>query len=89
MMRYRVMIITIKFLAKYLCGLCLTTTPQVYQLGMKNDMKRRVNKPREESDAHRWNVEAAREQIYEHGAAVDGSTVQGILGEGSYVPIRV
>ncbi|KAK7041857.1 hypothetical protein VNI00_008814 [Paramarasmius palmivorus] len=84
----KVMIITIKFLAKYLCGLCLTTTPQVYQLGMKNDMKRRVNKPREESDAHRWNVEAAREQIYEHGAAVDGSTVQGILGEGSYVPIR-
>jgi hypothetical protein len=58
-------------------------------MGMALDMRRRVTRERTDELRRRQRVDEARKLIFQLGAPVDGSRVQTILNEESYVPVRV
>jgi hypothetical protein len=84
----RVLIASIKNLAKYLCPRCLTPKYQVGDLGTKNDHKR--HKQDRVDDTHHQNkVARARRGIFSKGYKITGKKVEGILGDQSLAPIKV
>jgi hypothetical protein len=86
---YRMLIAALRSKGKCLCPHCFIKAPQVSDLGTKVDMKRRTNNIREDTD-RRWNlVELARKLIFQLGRVVNGSSVDGLLKPGSWVPVQV
>jgi len=68
------------------CPRCLTPKNSFNLLGLLKDMKSQVTRLRVYSVT---NIVRAREYIYKWGNTVDGTKVQEMLGEGSWVPILV
>jgi hypothetical protein len=68
------------------CPRCLTPKRMFTSLGLLKDMKSRINNLRIYVET---NVVKAREYIYRSGHTVDGTKVEDVLGEGSWVPVLV
>jgi len=83
------LVLCLKQLSKHLCGLCLTTKHQVYQLGTVFDMKRHKTKAREDSDDILDKIMRARRLIFEAGYSCDSDCVNDILAGESLLPIQV
>lgn len=85
----RVLLASIKSMAKFLCPRCLVTKEQAQEMGTVNDMKRRIKKAR--VDTERWQswIERVRRWIYEDGNMADGKAVNDVLNSESLSPTRV
>ncbi|KAI0059027.1 hypothetical protein BV25DRAFT_1918740 [Artomyces pyxidatus] len=83
----KVLLATIKFLAKCPCPRCLVEKDKISQMGTKADMKTRSKKLRVDNLPRRFEVESARRLIFEEGVPVDSDRIKDIL-KGSGVPTR-
>ncbi|KAG2060721.1 hypothetical protein BDR06DRAFT_986857 [Suillus hirtellus] len=79
-----VLIATIKDMGSCPCPHCLTPKNVFTSLGLRKDMKSRLQNLRVYITT---NVVRAREYIYQWGNTVDGTKVEEMLGEGSWVPV--
>jgi hypothetical protein len=82
----RALIATIKDMGACPCPRCLTPKRVFSSLGLLKDMKSRINNLRIYVET---NVVKARQYIYQLGHTVDGTKVEDLLGEGSWVPVAV
>ncbi|KAF7317494.1 hypothetical protein MKEN_00835800 [Mycena kentingensis (nom. inval.)] len=83
----KILLATIKFLAKYPCPRCLILKAQIPETGTVHDLARRA-KIRVDQETWRGDVDRARVRIFEHNNAVEGDVVEGILGVHSWVPVK-
>jgi hypothetical protein len=83
---FRVLIATIKDMGSCPCPRCLTPKSMFTSLGLRQDMKSRLENLRVYVTT---NITRAREYIYRWGNTVDGIKVEEMLGEGSWVPVMV
>ncbi|ESK84010.1 ubiquitin and ribosomal protein s27a [Moniliophthora roreri MCA 2997] len=84
----KMMLMTMKYLSKYLCLLCLTKKCEVYQLGLKQDMTCRETKQRHDSEDLRKRVDESTHLVYKRGWGVDSEAVNNKLKLGSYLRIQ-
>ena len=77
-----------KHLGRCLCPRCLIEKKYVSELGTLNDQRRR-KRLRVDSEHMRACVERACKLIFEKGRLVNGTAVQGVLGDQSLTPTRV
>jgi len=85
---YRVLLATIRQLAKCPCPHCLIEQHRINGLGTRVDDQRR-NHLRTDTEQCRHRVETSRFWIYEKGKGVKSQRVEDLLHEKSYTPTRV
>ncbi|EIW80602.1 hypothetical protein CONPUDRAFT_56708 [Coniophora puteana RWD-64-598 SS2] len=83
----KVLLCTIKFLAKFPCPRCLTPKFRVGEMGMRLDMLRRA-KARIDSAERQDLVQRARVRIFKNGRSVNSKRVMSLLDYHSYVPVK-
>ncbi|KAG9086349.1 hypothetical protein FS749_003695 [Ceratobasidium sp. UAMH 11750] len=81
----KVLLATIRNGGACLCPRCFVQKTSASQMGTPTDMHTR-KKRRIDNDKRRDKVERARQLIYDHGKAIQGKDVEGILKAESYVP---
>ena len=89
LIRYRVIVSSIRDLGGCPCPRCLIPMSRVYRMGMVQDMKERKTLARVDDEIRRRKVELARDIIYNKNYAVDNANVEAILKPESLVPTAV
>jgi hypothetical protein len=84
----RVLLATIRSLAKCACMRCTCPKEHFWLLGTKQDQQRRA-KERVDTPHRRGMIEKVRDWIYRLGAAVAGSKIDALLMDHSWVPTMV
>lgn len=85
----RILLASIKFLGQCPCPRCLVKKVDIPKMGTKPDLRRRDRSQRIDDNSRRHNVAKARSLIFEKGAPVSGTWVNGLLNDESLVPTRV
>lgn len=89
LVRYRVLVASIRDKGRCPCPRCLIPLEQVEKLGTVQDMKQRKSLARADNQAKRLKVADAREYIYDKNFAVDSDYVEDLLKNESLVPTDV
>lgn len=91
LIKFRVLLATIKYLGGCPCPRCLITKAQIPEMGTKYDMRRRHDPSniRVDDSWLRRKIEMTRKWIFELGYLVHGTAVEAILKPHSLVPTRV
>ena len=84
----RVLLATIRSLAKCPCPRCFVEKDKIPRLGLKVD-KRTRERERVDDHPRRKNVELTRTWIFERGYRLNSVYVDRVLGPKSYIPTRV
>jgi hypothetical protein len=84
----RVLLASIRFLARCPCPRCLIEKSQIHELGTTRDQQRR-KRTRIDSHLRQQKVEMARGWIFEKGYGVRNAAVERVLAPESLVPTRV
>ena len=85
----RCLIACLKFLGRCACPDCLSEKDQYWKMGTKNDMTRRVKRPRVDDRESRRRLRSARNFIFKHGKGPDSKKIDDLLQEDSLQPTRV
>ncbi|PPR03767.1 hypothetical protein CVT24_007510 [Panaeolus cyanescens] len=83
----KILLATIKYLAKCPCPRCTTPKKFIPALGTHVDSQRRAH-VRVDNPARQFDIEAARRAMFENGKGAKSTAVEGILDGDSSVPIR-
>ncbi|KAF7322138.1 hypothetical protein MKEN_00737900 [Mycena kentingensis (nom. inval.)] len=83
----KILAATIKFLARRPCPRCLVLKTNIPRTGMESDWNARQSLRRDDIP-WRNKVNNARKKIFEGGRAVNGTSVNNVLGENSFVPVK-
>ncbi|KAF7326218.1 hypothetical protein MKEN_00474500 [Mycena kentingensis (nom. inval.)] len=83
----KILAATIKFLARRPCPRCLVLKANIPRTGMESDLNARQSLRRDDIP-WRNKVDNARKKIFEGGRAVNGTAVNNVLGENSFVPVK-
>lgn len=84
----RILLATIRYLAKCPCPRCLIPMVRISGLGTHIDEQRRRHM-RIDTEHRREKVEISRKYIYEGGRGIKSKAVEDLLKEDSLVPTRV
>ena len=72
------------------CPRCLVTKKEIFQLGTQNDRKRRLTRPREDTEHSLQDIQMARNLIYGNSRyKVNSKAVEDMLRPTSRVPTEV
>ena len=85
---FRVLLATIKYLARHCCPRCEIRKQQIAALGTTADEQRRKHK-RVDDQSRSIRVEAARTAIFQMGSGIKGKAVEDIMSQKSEVPTHV
>ncbi|ETW76907.1 hypothetical protein HETIRDRAFT_328118 [Heterobasidion irregulare TC 32-1] len=85
----KVLLASIRSLAKCLCPRCLVEKNQVYKIGSKLDMRLHKKMARQDDAPRRHAVEVARKIIYKQGYGIESTAVDALLADKSWVPTWV
>jgi len=85
----RVKIATIRNFGAYPCPRCLVPKDKIPEIGKDEDRRIRTELRRMDTAERQAMVDQARKNLYEHGYALSGDSVDGILKDSSLVPTRV
>ncbi|PPQ66257.1 hypothetical protein CVT24_007275 [Panaeolus cyanescens] len=83
----KVLLSTIKYLAKCPCPRCTTEKKHIPALGTHADIQRRSHK-RVDNEYRRFDIEGARRDIYEKGKGAKSKAIEDRLGTDSSIPVR-
>ncbi|KAF7293648.1 hypothetical protein MIND_01144700 [Mycena indigotica] len=83
----KVLLATIRSMGGRPCPRCFIVKKQIAETGTVNDMKRR-QVLRVDDHPRRQTIEDARRAIFENGFAVAGSSIDKMLRQNSWVPVR-
>ena len=83
------MIATIRDFGLYPCPRCLIPKEDIFRIGTEEDRRTREESRRMDTVERQRRVEEARANLYEHGYALTGDNVDGVLKEHSLVPTKV
>ncbi|KAF9033895.1 hypothetical protein BJ165DRAFT_1396369 [Panaeolus papilionaceus] len=83
----KVLLATIKYLAKCPCPRCTTQKRFIPALGTHADIQRRSHK-RVDNEHRNFDIEGARRDIYQHGKGAKSKAVENRLGGDSSIPVR-
>jgi hypothetical protein len=89
LIKYRVIIASIRDKGHCLCPRCLIPKSRVQNLGTAQDMKQRKSLVRLDDETKRHNIKTARDLIYQKNYAVNSEAVKAILQKQSLVPTAV
>ncbi|KAG2099546.1 uncharacterized protein F5147DRAFT_777234 [Suillus discolor] len=84
----KVLLASIKFLGQCPCSRCLVKKTDIPKMGTKLDLRRRDRLQRVDDNSRCHNIAKARSLIFEKGAPVSGTWVNGLLNDESLVPTR-
>lgn len=84
----RVLLATIRSLARCPCPRCYVEKSKIEHLGTKADMNARKHE-RVDNHPRRSEVDRTRSWIYERGYGINSVRIDRVLGSKSYVPTRV
>ena len=85
----RVKIATIRNFGTFPCPRCLVPKDKIPEIGKEEDRRTRAELGRTDTVERQGLVDQARKNLYEHGYALSGDFVDGILKDSSLVPTRV
>jgi hypothetical protein len=89
LIRFRVLLATIRSKGHYPCPRCLIPISRFYRLGMKQDMQQRESLARVDDEKRRNAVTTARDIIYSKNYAVNSKVLKSHLTEQSLTPTIV
>ncbi|KAJ3526650.1 hypothetical protein NM688_g8235 [Phlebia brevispora] len=84
----KVVLATIRYLAKCPCPRCLVSKAQIPEMGTKLDTRRRHRLAREDDENRRRTIDRTRSWIYMNGDPITNTWVDRLLSPASWVPTR-
>jgi hypothetical protein len=80
---------TIRNLGRLPCPRCLVPLSKVHRLGTLADMQQRRDNHRRWDHEHEYNLNKARDHIYQRNMQVNSGAVEALLSQESFVPTVV